>query len=330
MAYPSSPLRHIVSKGIHVVTGAFGYSGRWIAKELLARGHRVRTLTNAIGRDDPFNGRVEVHTVDFDNHSAMVNSLSGADVLYNTYWVRYKDPNGEYAHDLAVENIRKLLDAAKEAGVGRVVHFSVAHPTKAPDWSYFRGKVQVEEILKSSGLSYAILRPTVFFGGERDVLINNMAWLIRRFPVFGIFGWGKYPIQPVHISDVARVSVDQGANDENIVIDVAGPEKYEYREYVRLIAKSMGIRRLVLPVPPIVAWMVGRAVGMILDDRVITRAEIKGLMQGLMATDEPPTGLVSFADWIHENGNTLGMRYQNDMKERLYRDPNGNSTGQSV
>ncbi|MBD60606.1 MAG: epimerase [Euryarchaeota archaeon] len=321
MTYLRMPASNVMDKPIHVVTGAFGYSGRWIAKELISRGHRVRTLTNAIGRDDPFSGNVEVHSLDFDDHDALVNSLQDADVLYNTYWVRYKDPKGQYAHDLAVENIRKLFIAAEDAGVRRIVHFSVAHPSKAPDWSYFRGKVEVEELLKSSNLSYAILRPTVFFGGERDVLINNMAWLIRRFPVFGIFGRGKYHIQPVHISDVARISADQGTSNVNAVIDVAGPEKYEYREYVRLIAKSLGVKRILLPVPPIFAWLVGCAIGVFLDDRVITRAEIKGLMRGLMATDEPPNGVVSFAEWVSENGSKLGVRYQNDMKERKYRDP---------
>ena len=310
-----------VSEGHHVVTGAFGYSGRWIAKELLSRGRTVRTLTNAIGRDDPFDGKVEVHSLDFNNHEALVNSLKNAEVLYNTYWVRYKDPKGNYAHDLAVDNIRKLFIAAEEAGVKRVVHFSVAHPHKAPDWSYFRGKVEAEDILKSSSLSYAILRPTVFFGGDRDVLINNMAWLIRRFPVFGVFGMGKYHIQPVHISDVARVSADQGEKDENIILDVAGPEKYEYRDYVKLIATSMGVRRIVIPVPPISAWLVGQMVGVFLNDRVITRAEIRGRMRGLMATDANPVGEVSFYNWISQNGHILGKKYQNDMKERIYRDP---------
>jgi len=310
-----------MSDGLHVVTGAFGYSGRWIAKELLSRGRTVRTLTNAVGRDDPFNGKIEVHSLDFDNHESLVNSLKGADVLYNTYWVRYTDPDGNYAHDLAVENIRKLFRAAESARVRRVVHFSVAHPRKAPDWTYFRGKVEVEEILKASELSYAILRPTVFFGGERDVLINNMAWLIRRFPIFGVFGMGRYHIQPIHISDVARVSADQGENIGDIIMDVAGPEKYEYREYVKLIARSMGLRRVVIPVPPISAWLVGQFVGLLMRDRVITRAEIKGLMRGLMATDEKPVGEVRFSEWISKNGQQLGMAYQNDLKERKYRDP---------
>jgi len=310
-----------MSKELHVVTGAFGYSGRWIAKELLSRGRRVRTLTNAIGRDDPFDGQVEVHAIDFTDHDSLVYSLKGAKVLYNTYWVRYKDQKGGYAHNLAVENIRKLFRAAEDAGVSRIVHISVAHPHKAPDWSYFRGKVEAENILINSTLSYAILRPTVFFGGKRDVLINNMAWLLRKFPVFGVFGFGNYPIQPIHISDVARVAANQGESMENVVLDVAGPETFAYRDYVRLLAKSIGVRRVIFPVPPIVGWLVGRMVGVIVQDRVITRAEIRGLMRGLMATDEKPLGIIGFAEWVSRNGSELGTKYQNDMKERRYRNP---------
>jgi NADH dehydrogenase len=310
-----------MSERVHVVTGAFGYSGRWIARELLSRGKRVRTLTNAVGRDDPFQGMVEVMPIDFSNHDLLVSSLRGADVLYNTYWVRYKNRKDGYAHEIAVENTRKLFLAAEEAGVNRIVHFSVAHPHKAPDWSYFRGKVEVEKLLTESSLSYAILRPTVFFGGDRDVLINNMAWLIRTFPVFGIFGIGNYPIQPIHIEDVAKVAVDQGESVEDVVLDVAGPEVFTYREYVTLIVKSLGVSRLIIPVPPIVGWAVGKVVGAILRDRVITRAEIKGLMRGLMATDAKPLGKIKFSEWVATNGAELGAKYHNDMKERKYKDP---------
>ena len=308
-----------MAKDAHVVTGAFGYSGRWIAKELLNCGHRVRTLTNAIGRDDPFNGQVEVKPIDFTDHDSMVSSLSDADVLYNTYWVRYKDRKGGYEHEIAVSNTGKLISAAEDAGIRRIVHFSVANPDKAPDWTYFAGKMKVERMITESTLSHAILRPTVFFGGDRDVLINNMAWLIRRFPIFGVFGLGSYPIQPVHISDVARIAVEQGALIENVVLDVAGPEKFSYNEYVRLISRSMGLKRIIIPVPPILAWLVGKVVGIIVSDRVITRAEIRGLMNGLMASDDKPLGIVKFSEWIVENGAKLGLRYQNDMKERKYR-----------
>ena len=310
-----------MAEALHVVTGAFGYSGRWIAHRLLEKGIRVRTLTNAVGRDDPFDGRVEVHSLDFDNHAALVESLRGAEVLYNTYWVRYNHPRRNFEHGIAVENSRRLFAAADEAGVERIVHFSVAHPHKAPDWTYFRGKVAVEGLLHDSDHSYAILRPTVLFGGGRNVLINNIAWMLRKFPVFGVFGMGNYPIQPVHVKDVARVAVEQGELRENVTIDVTGPETFRYKEYIGLMAKSMGLRRLILPMPSTVGWVFGKFVGLILQDLVITRAEIRGLKRGLMASDEKPLGVHKFSEWIAEHGDELGIAYQNDLKERRYRSP---------
>ena len=266
-----------MDRPLHVVTGAFGYSGRWIAHHLLNQGVHVRTLTNAVGRDDPFDGQVEVHGLDFKDKERLVNSLRGAEVLYNTYWVRYNKQQHRFAHNTAVENTRLLFEAAKEAGVKRIVHFSVANPAKAPNWTYFEGKVQVENMLKTSGLSYAILRPTVLFGGHRNVLINNIAWMLRRFPVFGVFGFGNYPIQPVHVEDVAEIAIQQGQLAENTVVDVTGPETFRYKDYIRHMVKAMGLKRLILPMPPMVGWLFGRVLGVFLRDDVITRAEIKGL-----------------------------------------------------
>lgn len=310
-----------MEKPLHVVTGAFGYSGRWVAHHLLQQDVKVRTLTNAVGRDDPFEGRVEVHGLDFTDMDRLVASLKGAEVLYNTYWVRYNKSGKRFAHATAVENTRILFEAARRAGVKRVVHFSVANPTKAPHWTYFEGKVEVERLLMTSGLSYAILRPTVLFGGERNVLINNIAWMLRRFPVFGVFGFGGYPIQPVHVEDVAEVAVEQGKLEEDAVVDVAGPETFRYKDYIRLMVKALGLRRLILPMPPLAAWLFGRCLGVLLQDDVITRAEIKGLRQGLMASSSPPVGTRLFSEWIAEHGASFGERYQNDLKERVYADP---------
>ena len=306
---------------MHVVTGAFGYTGRWIAHRLLEKGVQVRTLTNAVGRDDPFDGRVEVHPLDFDDHAALVESLHGAEVLYNTYWVRCNHRCRNFEHGIAVENSKRLFKAAAEAGVERIVHFSVAHPHKAPDWTYFCGKVAVEKYLNDSEYCFAILRPTVLFGGHRNVLINNIAWMLRKFPIFGVFGMGNYPIQPVHVKDVARVAVEQGESRENVTIDVTGPETFRYKEYIGVMAKSMSLRRIILPMPPFVGWLFGKFLGLLLQDLVITRAEIKGLRRGLMASDEDPLGQLKFSEWIAEHGKNFGKRYQNDLKERKYRSP---------
>ncbi len=310
---------------LHVVTGAFGYTGRWIAHLLLENGERVRTLTNAIGRDDPFDGQVEVHPLNFENREALVESLRGADVLYNTYWVRYNHHSKSFDHEIATENCNIMFEAAIEAGVRRVVHFSVAHPDQAPRWSYFRGKVVSEKSLRDCGISYAIIRPTVLFGGDRNILVNNIAWMLRYIPVFGIFGWGNYPIQPVHVSDVARIAIELGLCKEDITRDATGPDTFLYKDFIKLIARSMGLRRLIVPLPPIIGWMTGRILGLFLKDMVITRAEIRGLMRGLVASDEDPLGVISFNEWVAENGFVLGRQYNNDLKERKYSLTDGNS-----
>ncbi len=301
------------------MTGAFGYTVRWIAHQLLDEGKRVRTLTNAVGRDDPFDGQVEVHPLDFQNREALVESLRGADVLYNTYWVRYNHHSKQFDHEIATDNCRLIFEAAKEAGVRRVVFFSVAHPEQAPKWSYFRGKVITEKTLRDCGISHAIVRPTVLFGGGRNVLVNNIAWMLRYIPVFGLFGWGNYSIQPIHVRDVARIAIELGARDDDITRDVAGPETFIYKDFIKLIARSMGVRRLLVPMPAIVAWLAGRAMGLFLRDMIITRAEIRGLMQGLVASEEEPLGEISFSEWVAEKGPELGRHYHNDLEEREYR-----------
>ena len=303
---------------MHVVTGAFGYSGRWIAHQLLEQGEKVRTLTNAVGRDDPFDGQVEVHPLDFEDKAALVESLRGADVLYNTYWVRYNHHRKNFDHDIATRNCSIIFEAAKEAGVRRVVHFSVAHPEQAPGWSYFRGKVAAEKNLRECGISYAIIRPTVLYGGGRNILVNNIAWMMRTMPVFGVFGFGNYPIQPVHVRDVARIAIELGAGNEDITRDAAGPERFRYKDFVKLIGKSMGVRRIIMPVPPIMGWMAGWTMGLFLKDKVITRAEIRGLMRGLVASDEEPLGEIRFSEWIEDKGDEIGRKYHNDLKERRY------------
>ena len=177
-----------------VVTGAFSYTGRYVTRRLLDQGVRVRTLTRSPDAEDPFGGRVEVAPLDFSDPDGLRRSMQGAGVFYNTYWVRYA--HGRVTFDLAVENTRTLFEAAESAGVGRIVHFSVTNPSSESGLPYFRGKAQVEDMLKGLGVSHAIIRPTLTFG-VGDLLLNNMAWVLRRFPVFPVYGSGDYPSNPI-------------------------------------------------------------------------------------------------------------------------------------
>ncbi len=298
---------------LHVVTGAFGYSGKYITTRLLQQGHRVRTLTNSTTRANEFGGRVEVSPFHFDNPAAMVESLRGARVLYNTYWVRFN--YSFFKQSAAVWNTIKLFDAAKKAGVERVVHVSITNPSEDSPLEYFSGKARLERALITSGLSYAILRPTVLFGQE-DILINNIAWVLRHLPVFGVFGDGQYRLQPIYVDDLAQLAVTQGALRENCIIDAIGPETFTYRGLVETIGAIIGFSRPIISVPPLLGYLAGLVIGRMMGDVTITWPEIKGLMGDLLYTESPAAGETKLTDWTREHAAILGLHYASELARR--------------
>ncbi len=299
---------------LDVVTGAFGYTGKYITVRLLAEGHAVRTLTNSTRRANPFSGRVEAHPFNFDAPERLVESLRGATVLYNTYWVRFNFKN-RFKHSIAVDNTLTLFQAARQAGIERVVHISITNPSEDSPLEYFSGKWKLERALIESGLSYAILRPTVVFGPE-DILINNFAWMLRHLPIFGVFGDGKYKLQPIYVEDLAALAVEQGANRENRIIDAIGPETFTYRGLVEMLADAIGARRPIISVPPAAGYWAGWAISKLMGDVTITREEIAGLMGNLLYTQSQPAGSTALTDWARANSPTLGVHYASELARR--------------
>lgn len=297
----------------HVITGAFGYSGKYIATRLLAEGCRVRTLTNSVKRANPFGGKVEVRPFNFDRPDELVEALHGADVLYNTYWVRFN--YSFFKHADAVQNTLALFDAAKKAGVKRIVHVSITNPSEDSPLEYFSGKARLERALIESGLSYAILRPTVIFGQE-DILINNIAWALRHLPLFGVFGDGNYRLQPIFVDDLAALAVEQGKRRENVIIDAIGPETFTYRDLAHVIREIIGVRRPIISVPPALGYAVGWVIGKLVGDVLITWPEVKGLMADLLCTDSPPAGTTRLTDWVREHKDMLGRNYASELARR--------------
>lgn len=297
----------------HAVTGAFGYSGKYIAGRLIDQGQRVVTLTNSSHKPNPFGDKISVRPLAFDDQTRLIESLKGVSVLYNTYWIRFNYKT--FGHAMAVENTLKLFSAAKEAGVQRVVHVSITNPTDALPLEYFNGKAKLERALIESGLSYAILRPAVLFGGE-DILINNIAWALQTLPVFGLFGDGSYRLQPIFVDDLAKLAVEQGQSGENAIINAIGPETFTYRELVQTLGEIIGKRRPVLAMPPPVGYWAGRVIGMLMKDVFITREEITGLMADLLYVDAPSAGETRLTDWAKTNASTLGMHYAGELARR--------------
>jgi uncharacterized protein YbjT (DUF2867 family) len=270
----------------------------------------VITLTGSPNRPDPFNGQVPAHPFNFQQPDKLVETLAGVDTLINTYWVRFDHSQASFF--AAISNIRALFRAARQAGVRRVVHISITNPHPYSDLPYFWGKAILEEDLIHSGLSYAILRPTVIFGKE-DILINNIAWFLRRFPLFPIPGDGEYRLQPIYVDDLATLAAQQVDSHENVVIDAIGPETYTFNGLVAMLRARLASRALVVHAPPILAQRLSALVGMLVKDVVLTREEVIGLMDDLLFVDAKPVGSTRLSEWVAQHADTLGKKYANEL-----------------
>jgi NADH dehydrogenase len=278
------------------VTGAFGYSGRYIAMRLLAAGHEVITLTNSPLRENPFGEKVRAFPFHFNEPVKLADVLRGADALINTYWVRFN--HRLFTHDQAVTNTKTLFKAATQAGVRRIVHVSITNPDASSKLPYFKGKAELETALERSGISYCILRPTVLFGRE-DVLINNIAWTLRHLPVVGVFGRGDYKLQPIYVEDLASAASLKATEQHNEIINAIGPETFTYRQLVEMIRAKLGLRTPIVGVPPLAGYAGGRLLGLFVD--------------------AGPLGNTRLTDWVAEHKDSLGRHYTSELARRTDR-----------
>lgn len=294
-----------------MVTGAFSHTGKYIARKLLGAGRTVRTLTSHPNRPHEFEDKIAVYPYSFDNPEKLENALHGVDTLYNTYWIRFD--YGGLTYEVAVRNTQALIAAAVKAKVRKIVHVSITHASDKSHLRYFRGKGVLEKSIMESGLRYAVLRPTVIFGPE-GLLINNIAWLLRRFPVFAIPGSGQYPIQPIFVEDLANLAVTYATSDDNQIVDAVGPEIFTYDNLVRSIRDAVGRSTRLIHLPPWLIWLAAKPLNYWLEDLVLTPEEIIGLMDGLLVSDKSPTGRTRLNDWLIQNKSRLGLGYQSELK----------------
>jgi len=300
---------------INAITGAFSYTGKYITRRLLDQGKEVRTLTGHPNNPNPFGEQVQVYPFNFDQPHKLVKSLQGVTTLYNTYWIRFS--HGSTTYEQAVENTKILFRAAKEAGVQRIVHVSITNPAETSRLPYFKGKAILEQTLIDSGLSYAIIRPTVIFGTE-DILINNIAWLLRHFPFFPLFGSGKYELQPIYVEDMADLVVQAGQGSDDQLIDAVGPDIYSFKALVELIADKLQRKVLIVPVNPPLAFYLAKLIEPLVGDVLITRQEVEGLMATLLISQQPPTGHTHLAAWLEQHADQVGRQYSSELR-RHYR-----------
>lgn len=293
-----------------VVTGAFGYIGRSIARQLLDRGEAVRTITTHIDRPNPLGAQVDVSPYDFDDAGRLTRHLHGATTLYNTYWIRFEHAGMTF--DQAVKNTVTLFASAKAAGIQKIVHISVTQASERSTLAYYAGKARQEQALQDAGLPYAILRPTLVYGAG-DILVNNIAWLMRHFPLFPIFGTGEYRLQPVFVDDLAGLAIEASGWSDSRSEDVVGPELFTFEQFAELMAAHIRPGLPLVHAPPWAGIALGRLIGWAVGDVILTRDELRGLMDEKLTSSRIPNATTAFSRWLEENHEDLGRGYASEL-----------------
>ncbi|MFN2216128.1 MAG: SDR family oxidoreductase [Anaerolineales bacterium] len=296
------------------VTGSFGYIGKYITRRLIYVGRQVQTITTNPDKPNPFGGIVRAFPYHFENPKKLIQTLTGVETLYNTYWIRF--PYDGQSYEDALENTRTLFHCAKEAGVGRIVQISVTHASTSSDLPYYHGKGRQEEMLAETGIDYAIIRPTLVFGDE-DILVNNIAWFMRKFPIFPVFGDGNYRLQPVFVEDLARIAVDIADAPSGTIMDAIGRETFTYKDFLQLIVDTLKRKILLVPVPPSAGILMGKIIGLFLGDVVLTKNEMRGLMEENLVSDQVPNGETLFSEWLKSHRDTVGKVYSSEINRHF-------------
>ena len=305
---------------MNVVTGAFGYIGRYITRRLLEQGESVKTITTHPHKPNPFGQAVQAELLDFDHPEAITRALDGASTLYNTYWIRF--PYAGATFEQAVENTASLFRCASQAGVRRIIHISVTNASLASSLPYYRGKAQQEQALAACGVPYAIVRPTLVFGRE-DILVNNIAWLMRKFPLFPVFGSGNYRLQPVYVDDLAQIAIASAAESRSITLDALGSESFTFKQFVRLMISHIKPGLPLVHLPPGLGITLGRLIGLALGDIILTQDELQGLMDEMLTSTQAANGATRFSDWLAVHKDTVGTSYSSEVKRHFaWKPPN--------
>ena len=251
---------------------------------------------------------------------ALTSALEGADILACAYWTRHNRPpvghRGPWlSHAEATERTGMLVESALAAGVSRLVWTSIANPGLDPDLSYYAGKAQVERFVKESGIPYAVLRPACFFG-PGGLLIENIAWAVRHLPVFPIPSGDPYHVRPIHVDDYAQLVADACRGTDTFTQDATGPDRIEFQELIRYIARTINARTQIVRLPIGVCHFLYGAASHLMRETILTLDELKGLSRNRLDSQEPPSGSISLTAWIKENAETIGSRFLREPRRR--------------
>ncbi len=232
------------------VTGATGFVGSHLCRELAARGHAVTALVREGSSAERLAGEnISFARGDITRPESLPPAFQGCDAVVHLVGIIRERP-GQTFEGIHAEGTASVVRAARQAGVRRLVHMSAAGTRPDAASSYHRTKWLGEEAVRASGLEWVVLRPSLIFG-RGDGFTTTMMDLVRRAPVVPVIGSGKNLMQPVAVGDVCAAfaaSVEEERHTGQ-TYELGGPDRLTYEEIVRMVVRAMGLRRRFVHIP---------------------------------------------------------------------------------
>jgi uncharacterized protein YbjT (DUF2867 family) len=236
-----------------VVFGGTGFLGRHVVRRLSTRPLAVRIASRHPQRvRDLFRGsnaQLEPVAADIHDERSVASSLAGTQAAVNavSLYVEHRAETFQAVHVAGAERLARL---ARAAGVERLIHISGIGADAASPSAYIRSRGQGERAVRSAFPEATLFRPSVMFGPD-DAFLTTILGLLRRLPVYPMFGHGQTRLQPVHVEDVAEAvaRVIERGDSPGSTFECGGPRVLSYDELIATVARAARLQARRIPVP---------------------------------------------------------------------------------
>ncbi|MBR1159498.1 complex I NDUFA9 subunit family protein [Bradyrhizobium elkanii] len=263
------------------VFGGTGFLGRRIVQHLRDHEFSVRIASRHPDRGcsqfGPHDSQLLFVEADIHDERSVANALAGAYAAVNAVSL-YVEHGRETLHSVHVESAQRVAAQAHRAGVKRLVHLSGIGADAASRSRYIRARGEGELVVRATFAGAHIIRPAVMFGPD-DAFLTTILNLLRRLPIYPMFGRGSMKLQPAYVEDVAEATVRiiQRAETQPTIFECGGPRVYSYEELVGIVAHQAGLAPILVPIP-LAVWHALAWASEILPDPILTRNQVE-LMQ---------------------------------------------------